>query len=49
MNSKFFYSSLKNRYNKNSIDHIFDKDGKFAADIFKLRDDASSFYDQLYN
>jgi len=48
-NNKFLYSSLKNRYNKNYIAHLFDKEGKAATDISKLRDDASSFYDQLYN
>lgn len=48
-NSKFFYASVKNRYNKNSISHIFDKDGKAATDILKLRDDAANFYYQLYN
>lgn len=48
-NTKFFYSSLKNRYNKNSISHLFDGEGRAATDIIKLRNEAVDFYDKLYN
>jgi hypothetical protein len=48
-NNRFFHSSLKNRYGRNSIANLVDHEGNAMTDITKLRTQAPQFYHQLYN